>query len=294
MKVVQIFSLVVLVNFYTFSVDTTINFESNLANFSLKNNVFYFKGKPVNGTVELHYRDGKIKSKNRFANGIANGINENYYSNGKLQDKTVYKNGLKNGLFESYFSDGKISIRSSYKNGFQDGQYESFYNTGQLNKKKIFNNGREVELSEFDEKGILKIKESTKDGFIYYESYLDGIHLLKKGKYNKDRREVGKWEIYYGGDEWENITAEEWRKFKEAKGVLARIEDYVDGFLNGEQISFHTNGIISKRENYLYDPANGGPILIGIQEVFLENGKLVERSTYDNSGDRVKHEVFKK
>lgn len=292
MKALIISWIVVLVNFHTLSVDTTIDFELNKAYFAFRNNIIYFKGKPVNGTVETHYRDGKIKSKNRFINGIANGLNENYYSNGKLEDKTAYKNGYKNGIYESYFSNGKISIRKYFKNGIQEGLYESFYNTGQLSKKKIFKNGKEIEFTEYDEKGTLKIKESIKDGFIYYESYVDGVNLLKKGKYNKDRREEGKWEIYYGGEFWDDETGDQLSFLKEAIGKLARIENYSDGYLNGQQISFHSNGIISKRENYFYDPANGEPITIGIRELFDKNGKLTERSTFDNSGSRVKNEVF--
>ncbi|MHA8083233.1 hypothetical protein ACST14_07405 [Aquirufa sp. A-Brett2-15D] len=293
MKALIISWIVVLVNFYTLSVDTTIDFELNKAYFAFRNNIIYFKGKPVNGTVETHYRDGKIKSKNRFINGIANGLNENYYSNGKLEDKTAYKNGYKNGIYESYFSNGKISIRKYFKNGIQEGLYESFYNTGQLSKKKIFKNGKEIEFTEYDEKGTLKIKESIKDGFIYYESYVDGVNLLKKGKYNKDRREEGKWEIYYGGEFWDDETGDQLSFLKEAIGKLARIENYSSGYLDGPRITYHPNGKISKIETYLHDESERIDSVVGIKELFDINGKITERSTYDNTGSRVKFEVFK-
>jgi antitoxin component YwqK of YwqJK toxin-antitoxin module len=278
---------------YAFSLDNPIHFEQNKSNFSIKNKVIYYKGKPVNGTVDFHYSFGSLKSRNKFINGIANGIFENYYSDGKLEARITYKSGFKNGKFESYFSNGKISIRTNYKNDIQDGLYESFFNTGTLMKRKIIQEGKEIELTEYDEKGLVKLKEITKDGYTFHESYVDGVHLFKKGKYNKERREEGKWEIYFGGEFWDDQTGAQLSYLKEAIGRLARIENYSDGYLNGPRITYHPNGQISKTETYLHDPSEGIDAVVGIKELFDVNGKITERSTYDNTGSRMKFEVFK-
>ena len=45
------------------------------------------------------------------------GISETYHKNGQLKSKENYKNGIKDGLSEWYYDNGQLGSKGDYKNG---------------------------------------------------------------------------------------------------------------------------------------------------------------------------------
>ena len=69
------------------------------------------------GEFTVWYRNGQIKSKSSFLNGLREGLFEYWYSNGQRESKQHYSNGQKHGRCIWWNKDGTVQRVLTFKNG---------------------------------------------------------------------------------------------------------------------------------------------------------------------------------
>jgi len=52
----------------------------------------------INGVVETHYGNGKLKSRETYKDGKLNGLFEEWYDNGQPMERETYEDDELNGL----------------------------------------------------------------------------------------------------------------------------------------------------------------------------------------------------
>ena len=84
--------------------EETLNFEEFL-NFII-----------LDGTIEEHYKNGKILMRTPFKNGLKNGKMEAFYESGKIKVEIPYNRGVVDGIAKEYFESGRLAKEIHYKN----------------------------------------------------------------------------------------------------------------------------------------------------------------------------------
>jgi antitoxin component YwqK of YwqJK toxin-antitoxin module len=93
-----------------------------------------------------------------------------YYKNGQVKERRNYKDGINYDLFELYFENGQLEERGFIKNNKLDGLYKSFYANGQLAKKGNYIDDKKEGLwEEYWENGYVKERQKFKDGQMIFE-----------------------------------------------------------------------------------------------------------------------------
>ncbi len=293
MKKILINSLILIVAFFTFSFDTTIDFEMNKAFFAVRNGISFYKGKPINGTVEYHFNNGAISSRQRFKNGIAHGVFETYNKiTLKLTKRIVYENGKLNGESFEYYSDGKtIRIRENYKNGIKNGLYE-LYDLGHIIKRHTYENGTLVKQNDYSTSTFkISVKSELINGTRFTEEYYnyEDAHLWKRYKSDKLGLQ-GLDEIFHDNG---NLQSKVNFKNNLEEGIMesyfenGKLESkgvYVLGKKMGDWQSYYQNGNLEEKGTYHLDKKKG------IWEYYNENGTLQRKAKY--AGLEVKNPGF--
>ena len=106
----------------------------------------HFSPNLANGTYEIYYDNGQLKTIGTFKDGKKDGLFEEYYENGQLQGRGTYKDWKRDGLWEYYHENGQLQYKGTYKDGRQEGLVE-YYNEedGKLTSKCFWVNGKEYE-----------------------------------------------------------------------------------------------------------------------------------------------------
>lgn len=99
--------------FRDFYIDGHLMSDGFLCNYDAdddKNTVFY-------GEREQYYRNGGLKVKCRYADGVLDGEYVELAENGNVNLRTNYKRGLEEGVREVYEDGGRRCVRTEYKDG---------------------------------------------------------------------------------------------------------------------------------------------------------------------------------
>lgn len=99
--------------FRDFYIDGHLMSDGFLCNYDAdddKNTVFY-------GEREQYYRNGGLKVKCRYADGVLDGEYVELAENGNVNLRTNYKRGLEDGVREVYEDGGRRCVRTEYKDG---------------------------------------------------------------------------------------------------------------------------------------------------------------------------------
>ncbi len=151
----------------------------------LKSGIIYEKDKTISYTgKDIKFKNGKIKFKKNYKNGVLNGKYVLYYLNGNKKLETNYKDGYIEGKYLEYFEDGKKRLEEEYKNRKLNGKKISYFRTNKIEFEKNYKNGV------LDDKYIIyylngnkKLEANYKNGKLhgeYFEYYKDGKRKLKK------------------------------------------------------------------------------------------------------------------
>jgi len=79
------------------------------------------------GEFKVWYKDGQIKSKTNFLNGLRHGLLEYWYTNGQRESKQNYLNGQKNGICKWWKNDGSVQQKLIFKKGLNQNQKDTNY-----------------------------------------------------------------------------------------------------------------------------------------------------------------------
>lgn len=268
----------------------------------------YKEGK-IDGKVVVYYPDGIIKKEYTAKENELSGVAKDYYNDGVLSLEAEYVEGRLNGYYKSYHRNGKLKSEGQTRNDNMIGDWKVYGYDGKLTKTYTLDeNGKfsgEVKyydrnekmyciedyqketlksISYYDEAGKM-IKEAKSSGR-ELESDFFGYRREKvsHGTYVKGERD-GKWEFY---DSW---------------GALDEVENYKDGMLDGENISYFRNGVAYIKGNYKDDQQDGSYVKqtrfkekisegnfkegkpIGKWEYFHPNGEIEEVRYFNYDGN---------
>lgn len=174
------------------------------------------------------------------------------------------KSGKRHGVWKGYYDDDKTQPR--YEGTFEHGQEVGlfkFYEEGLKNPvaTKIFSPGSD----------IVEVKYLSQAGKIVSEGIM------------KDRKRSGTWKYYHNNSD-----------------KIMMIENYLNGQLEGEKLTYYENGQVAEKANYEQGQLEGERILYSEKGVILEhlqyeNGELHGvAKIYNGKGELVSEGTFKR
>src|SRR5690606_30661239 len=92
-----------------------------------------------NGNIVEKYTLVKLGGK-----WLRQGIFNTYYKNGKIKEKGIYNNGVKNFEWTTFYNNGKIKSKINYKSDALNGNYLTYYANGNIDTSMEFSNGLKV------------------------------------------------------------------------------------------------------------------------------------------------------
>jgi antitoxin component YwqK of YwqJK toxin-antitoxin module len=118
------------------------------------------KGTLVNGVQmgirELYYPDGKVKVRERYANGHIDNLYQYYHPNGALQLKGYYVFGEMYGPWLKYTPEGQLTEFVMMTHNEENGPFTEYYPNGQLKTEGAYLHGP-------NESGTLKMYAESGD-----------------------------------------------------------------------------------------------------------------------------------
>lgn len=228
-----------------------------------KNGVVYYESKIKENTViELHREDQTIFAKGKFANSDRVGDWTFYYRNGNIKEKCFYKDGVLAGPYTTYFQNGIVKDSSTYKSGNKDGLYQLFYANGHLKREGWIDDDNQVgQWYNYQIDGVISRTYYLQNGALkgddeYYDEY---------GKLNEVVHYKNNFENYYlrydtAGKEmyrfvYEHGNAE--RKYQIPSSKTEESFAFKDGLASGPCYKKQENGIQSFEGYYARDEKNG-------------------------------------
>ena len=252
-------------------------------------------------------RNGKKFNGKRFESAMAtvkaSGQYVSHHKNGKLKVKGYYKNGLKSGYWQKRDEEGRLV----YEGGFNDGEkvgyweeisynklledtlpfkFRGFYKKGKKQGKWAVSLQRDdLQLDGLGFSGTATFKDDKRDG--YWEECLDltGDSYCIKGSYKMDK-EDGYWEecSYVNGDPFcikgSYKMGEKdgtWKEYN-SDGRLLKEGQYVDGRKEGTWKEYDSDGRLLEEGQYV-DGRKEGVWKNGDSKVLYQNGYEVEPTT---------------
>lgn len=80
------------------------------ANLGVKEGIYYLQneGRPYTGYAEAYYKNGQIKYRESFRDGVKHGKETTWYEDGKLKSIVVYKSGNPQSFGSSWYTNQGI------------------------------------------------------------------------------------------------------------------------------------------------------------------------------------------
>jgi uncharacterized protein len=225
-----------------------------------------------NGLNVFHFENGIISSTGYMKDGKPEGVWKNYYENGKLKSTGKRTSGMLDSTWVFYNDKGFPALEFNYREGKRDGVQKTFYDSAKVRSVEVFvadkrqgmakyykQNGllsREVPFEEGVESGIAK--EYDDEGTVILISTYKNGFLVKDQEINrKDFRGLrqGPWKHFY-----ENSQQIQW------EGI------FKNNLKNGTFRDFDSTGKLVRTQEFI-------------------NGELVDFSTLNNKGERVRMEI---
>lgn len=239
------------------------------------------------GTTIWYYENGNKKQEETIQNGALNGIAKNYFEDGTLKSEGVYKNDKPyNGTFTNccpyetidqvengktisyyqYYKNTKIIASKTILDDKKNAKEEIYYNKkgeeiGRVSIKPIDNykNGKHIEFNTDNDRNII--------GIFSISSYNNGVLEGVSEDYDVNEKRIAKG-IYKNEKPYSG-------SFRRGNEVI----NYVDGIIEGEEISYNKNIIVAKGIN-----KNGmhwqGQFKVSDDKIFsYKNGKIEGKQT---------------
>lgn len=115
---------------------------------------------PKEGEWISRRKDGTIKTRVNYQNGLKHGISYLYYDDGKtVQLEMPYVVGARHGVSKKYFRDGSIYAETGYSEDQLNGVRTTYYRNGKVKSKLSYRNGDPgTDLVEYLQDGEVKSK----------------------------------------------------------------------------------------------------------------------------------------
>jgi len=211
------------------------------------------------GKTQYFYKNGLLEKEYTSILGLREGEFKEYYSNGKLYQKGNYTADKAQGLWKRYYVDQKKFRDFEYSNGSLHNFYKEYDHTGNLYLEYQYKKGKLYKTTFYDKNQ--KVLNSKKKEYkqLDYKGYGVLGNLKAEGVYNIKDGHIGTWRYY------------------DINGGLSLIENYNSSSeLEGELLSYHSNGKLKKKVNY-----NNG-LLDGYWVKYFSNGQMYAQGYYKN------------
>ena len=254
------------------------------------------KGKEINpshtGQLTTYYENGAIKEQFELIDGKLDGTFQLFHLNGNLQEASVFKNGVNTNEIKKFYENGNPKFSRELNNGYfietkfytngnkkeeshlnlelkKDGNFTTWYENGQKNTVEFYNAQNEIDKywDEYYPDGSPKVKSIYENGKRKITSAWnkDGDQTLANG--------TGVYEFYQKG-------------FFEGDAPDLTHQEYMDYLPHGIWL-YHDGEILERKVTYVKGKRHG------VTEEFYNNGRVKERTTYEN-GKQVSEEKFDK
>jgi antitoxin component YwqK of YwqJK toxin-antitoxin module len=113
----------------------------------VKPDVFYTAEghKPYTGKCKVYYfNSDQVKDEFSFRRGRLNGASYSWYRNGNLRWKGSYRNGVQSGTWQKWDEEGILILEVNYVNDTLEGSYISRYPDGSVMEKGVYASNRRV------------------------------------------------------------------------------------------------------------------------------------------------------
>lgn len=256
--------------------------------------------------IVYYYENGKVQSKNAYANGVLHGKYTSYDFYGNLYAEATYVNNELEGALKIYYPNGAIKTERNYTVGNLDGYYKTYYENGQVEDIYFYENGVLIGISEeYNEAGVKIGEVPNVDSEIHgprkffgrEKGTLQLIRFYNQGKLigysylDKEGNELpmialpngtGKITSYYpNGKVAREMTYEkgnlqgEYTAYYE-NGNLERKHTNVDDEYNGTAYTYYPDGTLKSETQYVHGYQQG------IEKKFYPNGNIKEEANYRN------------
>jgi antitoxin component YwqK of YwqJK toxin-antitoxin module len=202
-------------------------------------------------------KDYMTKSEIPYRNDRIDGYAKYYDSKGNLDNIQKYVNGVlvvdppelaEYELRTDYYPDGSIKVIGSYKDGVAEGVRREYAQDGTITQGFVLHKGRIIGKGIIDASG-------QKQG-AWEEYYLSG-RLQAEGTY-KNNEPIGLWKFYFENGQLEQTgyynekgqPKGEW-KWYFSTGLLRRLENFFDGYEQGELIEYAADTTIMLKGAYV-------------------------------------------
>jgi len=209
---------------------------------------------------EFDSEDGKLLYIGKKVNGKKEGIHILYEINGDIIESFEYKDGIKENEVYEFGKCGHVIIHR-FKNGKLHGVCQSFKNHGNDYKRNYINGVLNGKNTRYWDNGNIRDELTYKDGEVvdcdYIEYHPEGEKSII-GQYKNGKKD-GEWISYF------------------QDGVILSEEYYIGELRNGVCSTFHNNGQLKKKLNYVE-----GRIEDGNYEEYHPTGEVRLKGTYLN------------
>lgn len=107
----------------------------------------YRLGKQL-GEWTIWYRDGSLKRKEAWVNGIADGLWAEFHPGGTRRAQGTMVDGQREGLWTFYDEQGNRYLEGTYIDGQEDGTWREYAPDGSPTRERLYREGRLLRQSE--------------------------------------------------------------------------------------------------------------------------------------------------
>jgi len=129
----------------------------------------YIDGK-VHGIRSLFYEGNKkIKTTEKYVNGIMDGLFEEYHTNGQVAFTGLFVNDAMQGIWKKYNESGQLLEEVTFKDSEENGPFKEYHTNGQLAAEGGYLNGDNEHgpLQIYNEQGELVKKMECNNGICH-------------------------------------------------------------------------------------------------------------------------------
>ncbi len=232
-----------------------------LRNFDGKDN---FVGNVKNGLLmgeyTKHYVNGKVSERGYYSFGYLDSSSTTYYVTGKEHRTGYYSYDNKEGKWTYYGIDGQVETEENHKGGDYEGEYKQY--VGSNIRLKYNYAGGDQDGAQF-----IYGEDNKLAGVLYFE----GGDLMGYSYEDKDGKLLPMVAVHNGTAKVNTFYA---------NGNKALEWNYVNSYLDGQQLLYYSNGILAEEKN-MQDQNYNGPL-----KKYYPNGKLAYEAYYKDDEEQ--------
>jgi len=218
------------------------------------------EGTRSDGTFTCYFASGQTWLTAEYTNSRINGKLKVWYPDGQLAEEGYLRNDLLHGTLNQYYANGAKQLVSTWREGALHGQLKAYHEDGYLMQSSTWENGLASGVMQHYNSDAEVVYE-----YDYVKGYLEGS---MRQYYPNGQLQV---ELPVKA----NVPVDTARGWYE-DGTLEHWEVYQNGNLEGRSEWYYPSGNLRATYNFRQGEWHGE------QTFYLQNGKKVEVSTYQN------------